>query len=246
MKQFTIASIALGIIILSIYSCAKKTTTIDLNLGKEYYPLVTGRSITYKVDSTIYDDFTGLVFQTHSYIKDVVDTQYLDIQNNPAFYVKRYYKSDSATDFTFSYMYTALIINNRLEIVYDNLRYIKLVFPVTYLGTWKGNEYINTSSSKEPYAWIDDKPYSYKDLGKPYTNDSLTFPNTLTVFHINEIKGDSTKSTTTFGDITYSSEKYGKNIGLIYKEVKTIKKDPVIGGGRWKGFEVKINCIAFD
>jgi hypothetical protein len=247
MKKNIYYFITITIIAISIHSCAKKTTTIDINLGKEYYPLIIGKSITYSADSIIYDDFTGNTLHTHSFLKDVIDTQYLDIQNKPAYFVNRYYKSDSATEFTFLYQYSAIQVDNRLEVVYDNLRYIKLVFPVTFLGTWGGNSYINTSSTKEQYVWVTEKPYSYKDLGKPYTNDSLSFANTLTVFHVNEVNGDTNVAKKNlFGDFTYSIEKYGKDVGLVYKELIYKKKDPVIGGGRFRGFATKLSCIAYQ
>ena len=246
-KRLQIKIAAIGILV-SLYSCTKKTTSLDINLGREYYPIATGKSITYKVDSTIYDDFTGNTYLTHCYIKDVIDTSFQDLLGQTAYYVKRFYKSDTATDYSFQNLYTVTAVSNRVEVMYDNLRYIKLVFPVTYLGSWGGNGYINTNSSKEPYAWIGDKPYTYKDLGKQFKNDSLTFPNTLTVFHMNELlpSSDTTAAITGFAEYTYSSEKYAKDIGLVNKEMMLIKKDLAIGGGKRRGFALKMNCIAYE
>jgi hypothetical protein len=247
MKKLIFPALGLIALLALINACSKQTATINVDLGKEYYPIATGKSITYLVDSTIYDDFTGTITKTKSYIKDVIDTSYLDIQNRVCYFVKRYYKSGTDSNFEFSYLYTVQNIDNRIELVYDNLRYIKLVFPITYLGTWGGNGYINTSSSKEPYAWLGDKPYNYKDVAKPFKNDSLTFANTLTVFQKSELNGDTAAAKTNlFGDYSYGLERYAKDIGLVYKETQFIKKDPAVGGGKLKGFITKINCIAYQ
>jgi hypothetical protein len=245
-KKYITQGVTMCAIAIVFFACAKKTSTIDPNVGKEYFPISTGKALTYRVDSTIYDDFTGTTKKSVSYIKDVIDTSFVDLIGQTSYYVKRYYKNDTATDFEFLNLYTLTPFSNRVEVVFDNLRYIKLVFPVTYQGTWGGNKFINTNTTKEPYSWLGDKPYSYKDLGKPHSNDSITFANTLTVFQKNELSGDTSSDKTQFGEYIYGLEKYGKDAGMVFKELIYFKKDPNVGGGLRKGFAMKMNCIKVE
>jgi hypothetical protein len=234
-----------GICTAFVFGCKPVTTTTNVNLGKEYYPILTGRTIEYFVDSTIYDDFTGTQISKKSYIKDVIDTSFQDLTNNTVFYVKRYYKADTAKNYIFQQLYTVSALNSKIEVVQDNLRYIKLVFPVTYQGTWGGNKYINTNSTSEVYSWLGDKPYSYRDLGKPYV-DSITVPMALSVFQVNELNGDTNRNNKqSFGEFTYGKEIYGKEIGLVFKEIANIKKDPAFGG-KLKGFWTVMKCVRWE
>ncbi len=248
MKKIFFSIVSIALVLLVLQNCTKRVSTVNLNIGKEYLPLVTGKTFIYKVDSTIFNDFDGTIDYKHGFIMDVIDTTYKDILDSNAYYIKRFVKSDTQANYTFQQVYFITPYNNRIEQVQDNLRYIKLVFPITYLGTWGGNDYINTSSSKELYHWIGDKPYSYRDLGKPYTNDSLSFPNTLTVFQANSLLGDTNKAEITkFGELTYGLEKYAKGVGMVFKEVFYLKKDPSTssGKGKQKGWRATMHCVRY-
>jgi hypothetical protein len=246
MKKIVFACISISLIVLVLQNCTKKVSTINLNVGKEYFPLQSGKTTIYKVDSTLFNDFDGSIEYKSGYIMDVIDTTFKDLLDSPTYYVKRYTKTDSQLNYTLQHVYYVTPYNNRIEEVFDNLRYIKLVFPITYLGTWGGNDYINTSSSKELYHWIGDKPYSYRDLGKPYNNDSLSFTNTLTVFQSNSLLGDTNKAEISkFGEFTYGVEKYAKGVGMVFKEVYYLKKDPsqTQGKGKQKGWRAIMQCV---
>jgi hypothetical protein len=246
MKNRHVIGIVVLITSICFFSCRKKIAEVPINYGREFYPIQIGKSITYQADSTIYDDFNGAVYHTTSYIKDVIDTPSLDLLNRKIYHVFRYYKAKPTDEFQFLSNYTIQEIDNRVELLQDNLRYIKLVFPITYLGTWGGTKYIVTNSSSDAYSWIGQKEYSYKEVGRPYQNDSINIPNTIMVFHTNELLGDTTETMLTFGVYTYSTEKYGKDIGLVNKELIFIKKDPAISSGRRKGFRSTLKCIAHN
>ena len=242
MKNNVFIFITLLASIIIFNSCEKKTGTFDANSGKEYYPIKTGKTIVYKVDSTIYNDFDGTILHKTAYIKDVIDTTFLDLKKDTSYFVNRYYKTDSMADYDFFKLYYVTKYNNRIETVYDNLRYVNLVFPVTYLFSWGGNDYISTLN--EPYAWLGEKPYYYKNVGAAYNTDSLSFSNTVTVFQQDALDGDTSK-TSIYGTYNYGIEIYAKNVGLINKEISSIKRDKVSTKGNLKGFAIKMQCIAY-
>ena len=76
---------------------------------------------------------------------------------------------------------------------------------------------------------------------KSYGADTLF----LAPEYFNQVSIAST-AITGFAEYTYSSEKYAKDIGLVNKEMMLIKKDLAIGGGKRRGFALKMNCIAYE
>jgi hypothetical protein len=234
--------IAIVILVIGIGACNKKTSNNQLYLGTDYYPIETGKYITYMVDSTLFDDFTGLTTYKKSYIKDVIDTPFYDLENRKSFFVKRYIKANSADTFTFKQLYYITQTNGKLEYVIDNLRFVKMVYPVSYNGSWEGNQYIINGSSSDPLYWLGQWNYQYAAYGKAWNNDSLGFNNTITVNQISEAIGDTLSTNKNYGIFTYSQEKYAKGVGMVYKKIAFWKKEGTATTGK-NGFEAVFNII---
>lgn len=66
------------ILVFLAVSCKKETETVNVDLGYDYFPDDSGTFVVYKVDSTIYDDFTATVRKSTIYLKEVITKQFPD------------------------------------------------------------------------------------------------------------------------------------------------------------------------
>jgi hypothetical protein len=236
----------LAIIILSsMVACSSKNTAIDVNIGKDYFPLQVGKYIEYKYDSTIYDDFVGKVYTNKYFVKDMVDSSFTDLTGNTVFEIMRYIRPITDSTYEPLFVYTAGIVGNQMQVNELNLRFIKMVYPATFSGVWNGNTFINTSNTDN--SWLFGWRYKYADFGKPHTPDSAkTFTNTLTINQIEFSDGDTSATNNVYGSYTSAKEIYAKNVGMVYKKFLRWKKDPAVGGGKRKGYAIEMKAVAHN
>ena len=198
-------------------SCEKVSDNLALPTISSYYPLEVGKSITYKLDSTVYLNL-GTTKEVHSYvIQDRIDAIINDNTGRTAYKVKRMIRKNTDTtqwqDLT-SYLVT--VGDKQLELVEKNLRFIILREPIRNGFEWKGNSFINTISFPE-LQYLDQWNYTYEKVGNPYILNGQNFPETITVIQQADTLGTPGNKSYYF-EISISREIFAKNIGLISKE----------------------------
>ena len=213
MKQ----SVSILILFITIISCTKETANLELPTISTYYPLQVGKSITYKLDSTVYLNL-GTTKEVRSYvIQDRIDAIINDNVGRPSYKVKRMLRNSSDTtkwqDLT-SYLVT--VDDKQLELVDKNLRFIILKEPIRDNSSWKGNSFINTISFPQ-FQFLDQWEYEYENVGKPFLVNGQTFPETISVIQQVDTLG-SPQNKSFYYEIIIAKEVYAKNIGLISKE----------------------------
>jgi hypothetical protein len=100
-----------------------------------------------------------------------------------------------------------------LEVVEEDIRFTKLIFPVKEDATWNGNA--NNTLGEWEYE------YTYSDRAE--TINGTAFDNVLMVTQ----KDDKNKNAI---HREYYIEKYAKEIGLVYREIKDLRSSVVIIG----------------
>jgi hypothetical protein len=187
----------------------------------EYQNLAVGKYITYRMDSILYVNF-GQKDTTIKYLaKDIVDASTIDALGRPAWRVVRYLR-DTASLTPWQENITYLVISARetLEIVENNLRFIKLKMPIRDGFSWKGNSYINTSSNDQTwiFKFYDEWDYTYEKMGEPFTPFGATaIQNTITVNQADEFLG-TPGNKNAYSERNFSKEVYAKGVGLIYRD----------------------------
>jgi hypothetical protein len=199
-------------------SCSKETTQLSFAGAAEYLPLLPGKFITYRLDSTVFVRL-GTQKEIHSYIvQDKIDSV---IQNNlgqQAFKMVRSVRNPSDTTRWTPFQYYLITPTGKaMELVQDNLRYIQLVSPIIEGSSWKGNSYINTTGVPGLF-YLDGWEYAYKNTGQPAVVANKIYPQTITVLQHNDTIGNPNNKNAYY-EINYGSEIYAKAIGLIYKEL---------------------------
>jgi len=111
--------------------------------------------------------------------------------------------------------------------VEDNIRYLKLAFPINADVTWNGNAFND----------FPEEDYSYTDIHTSYSMNGFDFDSTLKVLQSDDQN---------LIHQIYKEEKYAKNVGMIYKQKDSLNVYSVNGQIRISnGFEYKETISAF-
>lgn len=217
MKKISIAFIAA---MFALASCKEKNILLTSPELSDYLKPVTGKYITYRLDSTVSTNFgTALVVRSYR-VKDIVDAEIVDGLGRKAY---RIYRTITDTNGIAAYkanatFYTVPVGTDWIEHVDNNLRFMKLRWPVRDGFTWKGHSFIDASSINSPVRYLADWNYAYQNIAQPYTVFTKKFDNTITVLQRDETIPEGPFVNTAYKQRNYGLEVYAKGVGLIYKE----------------------------
>jgi hypothetical protein len=227
---------------LGVVSCNDKTETFQTEQLSEYIPLATGKYITYRIDSMVFTNF-GRNTEIHKYqVKHIIEQQITDNLGRPSYLVYRYIRDSvnaqswtPAQPWTASGSYFITPLNDQIEVIEDNLRFIKLHMPIRDGNRWKGNKYLPTSPYWSLYTFSNDD--NMEDWDYFFDGDASTFSykgiNYADVYSIEEADESFNVPITDAGAYAARSrsvEKYAKNIGLVYRELELWEYQPNPGG----------------
>ncbi len=206
---------------LMLFSCKKETQDLSgIELGYDYFPNKIGSYVIYEVDSTFY----GITEETWSYqIKEEIFEEFMDGEGQQAYKVRRFLRHFGNQPWVLVDTWVQKRTTTSAEKVEENIRFIKLEFPVAEGGTWSGNAY-NT---------LGDWEYNYENVDQPADIGELEFDRALKVnqrYNVNLVEQQ----------IAYEIYAYG--IGLVYKQFT----DVVYQGGDPSGIDVRYKAIAYS
>lgn len=227
----------LAIAAISFYSCNEKEEFTTEKIS-DYAPLTAGKYITYRLDSTVFTQFDR-VTEIHKYqVKHVIDAQIVDNLGRPSYRVYRYLRdSVDATSWTpaqpwipaGSYFITPL--SDQLEVIEDNLRFIKMHMPIRNGFSWKGNRYL----PNDPYSpihdfsndnFMEDWDYYYDGEPSTFSFRGYNYADVLSVEQVDEAFNIPVTLAASYGSKSRSVERYAKNIGLIYRDFTMYEYQP--------------------
>jgi hypothetical protein len=252
MKQLRVLSI-LFLIAIAVVSCDKQEGTVSTAQLSEYLPLQVGKYIRYRLDSMTFVDF-GQRDTTVSYdAKDIVEGEVADNLGRPTFRVVRYLRGVTSTDeddYRANLVYFITPTREAIELQENNLKFLKLMLPVTEGFTWHGNSYLPSTPYFELYQFSNDEDiadwdYTYTNVNQPFSVNDVTFDSTVSVLQV----ADSSNVPIEFPDglayRNYWTETYAKNIGLVYKEVVMWEYQPPNSGnpGFKSGFGLRLSIM---
>ncbi len=213
MKYFPIV---LASVSLLLPSC--KTTPDDFTVaeGKEYFPLEIGKHIIYQVDSTIFDP-TGedtTVFFSKTLVKEEIVDTLRDNNDELLFKIERFERSADTLPWQIAKVFTQQISSNQAIRTEDNLRFIKLTFPIRENETWNGNIHFDPSLivtvAGETLEMFKGWRTKISSVGEPETVGDFSFPEVVAV---------SEAESENLIELRTAVSKYAKGIGLIYREL---------------------------
>ncbi len=185
-------------------SACKTKTAANPDFAYDYMPLEIGRYSIYDADSLVYDKFSNSKRNYKFQIKEKIEGRFKDNTGQDFYKVGRYKKKQDSlgnfldSSFLLKTIYTIAIVQNNLQIVEDNQKYVRLVFPPNINQTWNGNVYNNKGEQN----------YFIQSL-----NENLSLNNKMytDVCQVVEIK--SNPEIKIFKKYSYTT--YAKNIGIV-------------------------------
>jgi hypothetical protein len=216
----------------------------------DFLQLQSGKYIIYRLDSTEFVNF-GIQTVVVSYqAMDVIDSLITDNLGRPSWRVFRYLSDTLGIQpWVANETYFITPTKQDVEVVENNLRYIKLVYPVVNGYNWSGNSYIDvTTDTFNVLTYMQGWNYVYDSVGLPFNALGGIVPNSITVNQQNDTIG-SVGDIASFSEIDYSEEVYGKGIGLIYKNFLHQEYQPPNGStsvGSTSGYGIRLNMISHN
>lgn len=192
-----------SLVILLVQSCKKEEAKIDFH--QSYFGLAQGNYWIYDVTEITHDIDAQVKHDTLRYfLKAKIGEVYIDNQGRNAYEYLRYTADSLSNSWNKIKVWTTILNQNSAELVEENERKVKLVFPISMKNTWNINAY---NSLNAVYA-------SYDHIHLPYTINNLSFDSTVTVNQAYYF---------TFVDFQNQFEVYANHVGLVYKHYKDLR-----------------------
>ncbi len=205
------------------YSCKKDSDDyVAPDIGHGYAGLAVGKYVIYDVDSLFYDDNNVTIDTTIFQIKEVVDSKYIDLEGEEAFKIARYRKD--STQWVLIDIWNSKITQTNFQKDEENVRFVKLIFPVREGNTWNGNAMNNLSN------W----QYEYTTVDLPESIGGNPLSNVLTVIQYEDLNL-----------ITQElfQEKYAKGVGMVYKKSMDLTRGNL--SAPWGGYDVTMTLSSY-
>ncbi len=230
-----------------LVSCNKKIEEINLTAINDYAPLAVGKYITYSMDSLVYTNFGTQEAHRFYEVKYLITDSLKDNIGRNAFRMVRFIRPSSANTFLPDNAFMAINTGKSFEFIENNYRYIKLVQPIENDYTWKGNSFIDASSSNA-LNYLEDWDYTYENVAKQPNAplDTLNLGNnTVTINQIDYSFGLPVNQTTTYATRDFSKEVYAKGIGMVYRKFihYVYQGNPTTGIRTYEGEGITLKMI---
>lgn len=193
----------IGCFILALaFSCKKPKTEDPVDFKYQYAPIVIGHYCLYDVVEINHDDAVG-IHDTITYkLKEKIAESFVDAEGRPSLRVERFVLSGSG-EWSITDVWYSTRTTTRYEKVEEDVRFVRLAFPVKEKTRWNGNA-TNTLGEME---------YEYTDADVSRSFNGLNFANTARVLQMDEFN---------FVQRKLMYEIYAKDVGLAYKHYKDL------------------------
>ncbi len=216
-----------------IISCKKNDSTTTVDTTYNYFPNTLGATWIYEVDSFGYDDNSGStkIDTLYYQYKETITENFIDAEGKPAQKLARFYRKNDSDTWAFANNWVVSRDNLRAQKIQDNIRFVKLVFPLNLSSYWNGNLFNNLGSNT----------YFVEDFDQPSIINSTSYDKTL------KVKRDS--SVNAIEEIR-QYEIYARNFGLIYFQSDSINTQPIPndpnGKTKSRGYRYRLKLKSFQ
>ncbi len=226
MSKKSLSFILFAALMTIAYVSCKKADEVPAPIGptSDYFPLERGKYVIYNVDSTRWDDtFCVKVTRAYQVMYTVADT-FTDNQGRLSYRINTRIRRKPTDTWKVQDVFYVTNTGATLEMVYDNLRFIKLTFPVREGNTWKGNSLIPTEDPK--FSYFFDWDYRYDQVDVPYSTGEVEYKDAVIINHVDRAVNSPEVFPNDPASRTYSQEVYAKGVGMIYREYIRWTYDP--------------------
>jgi len=200
-------------------ACNKEQDLSTIDLGYAFFPAEVGSFIIYDVDSVFYGSATSTY---HYQVMEELTGAFVDDEGQDAVYVERSYRNAPSGPWLLMDVWTQRRTPTTAEKVEENMRYIKMKFPVKDGDTWNGNGFNNFAAQQ----------YKFKDLNAFKDVGVLQFEKTVTVEEKNNVN---------LIDQEIFYEIYAPGIGMVSRRACDIS----YSAGAPSGFDVIYSAVLY-
>lgn len=245
----SIAIPALMLVIFSTIGCNTDSDTKDVEVkaAMDYYPLQIGKYITYSVDSIFYYE-TIANDTVHADIKEIYTDTFYDGSNTLNYRIERFSRPAGTLNWTLVGTGTANYKNNTVEQVENNMRFIKLVSPVSINVKWNGHAYLGDLSSIP----VDQECNNLSFLeGWEFCYSEIDAVENIGGFNFNAITTVLQNGNQNLIEFNQSEEKYAKGVGLVYRFFRHYTTQNICPECIWEentecGYSVRMTVIDYN
>lgn len=206
---------------LFLFSCKDKQVIEDFSVefGYEYFPLEVGKYVVYQVDSVVYNiKSEGTIDSASFFIKEEITDTLLDNENRVNYRIERSVRNTPNDPWVIKDIWVSVRTDNTAERVEENVRFVKMVFPLEAGSTWDGNQFVDKTTiisvAGETLEFF--KGWEASEIGtfaEPETINGVFFEEVTTIIHAENEN---------LIEIREVIEKYAKNVGLVYKKMRIL------------------------
>lgn len=197
-------------IVLSIllFTTACKESSIDggnYQAGYEYFPLQIGQEQVYDVDCVVYDDFRDTILTYTYQKKQLVADSFVDASNQLQHLIHWFYRTNDSAQWSFYRAGTATLRPYTAEVMENNERVVKLVFPVVAGKEWDGYMFSTRTGETD---------FFYRSLQKTFSSPAGNFTQVAEVIHEDD---------SNLIEKRFRTEWYAPLRGLVYKQIDSLE-----------------------
>ncbi len=196
------------------FACKTEEDKYSTDLDHDYMALEVGKYIIYEVDSTIFDP-TGdslIAYSTTFFKEEIVDTIH-DNNGLPLYKTERYKRKLVSDPWQVTKVFTQAIDGTQGIVTEDNLRFIKMAFPIRVNNSWNGLVHFNPSLivtvAGESIQMFKGWNYRILSVDEPETVGDFQLENVMTLREADDEN---------LIEKRFSHEKYARGIGLVFRE----------------------------
>jgi hypothetical protein len=214
MKHF-----ALLFVLVALAACSDRSTgtyddpTVE---QQQYFPLSIGHTVDYQIDSVVFNEVSGIGLVRDSsttLVREVVADTLRDPSGNLQWKIERYERKTASEPWEIADIWSAEINDKQAVRTEENLRFLRLVFPMDRRSEWNGNLWIDpfrsiivAGQNIRPFTnWS----YEVDSIGIARNIGNFSFDDALIVTEVDE---------TNIIERRLSRSIYAKGVGLVFRE----------------------------
>jgi hypothetical protein len=187
---------------------------------QQYFPLEIGQYIVYQVDSVTFDFAQGggvVRDSSRTFIRETVADTIRDNTGALQYTIERYERQRDIDPWRLSRIWTAAITRQQVIRTEDNLRFLRLIFPMDRRSEWNGNVWIDPTREIEIEG----------ERMRPFSNwqyevDSIDIAQQIGTFAFDSVLIVTEADDTNIIEQRISRSKYAKHIGLVWREQRIL------------------------
>lgn len=230
----------------------EETEFIDFDYKYDYFPLEVGKYIIYDVDSVTYDfsNVTTSYFADTVYfqIREIVTDSFIDNENRTAYTIERQRRNEPTQPWEVEEVMYAVKNHLTLELVENNRRFIKMIYPPKVNQAWDGNSFFDVTENivvaGETVEMFKNWEYTVKSVDSTETIGNFNFDQVLTV----QLADDKNAI-----ELRFAQEKYARGVGLVEKTYRILDTQCIAecAGQTWeekaeKGFILTTRVVDYN